>query len=217
EHLLKEQDRAAAAQIACAKPLDWDDPVTEVLSLSPLPGERCPSCCPMLTPFFLDRVRATYLSYLAAQKQHFDGLALTAWQSGVPTEVRQDLRDRAHKLAGNGDTHGFHAVSQTARALEDALEWLPGVDDAEVSDLLRELIAACQAACAPQTTFPPGTAPEPVPGPPSEAPAMRVSPRRQHVLIVSCRRALVRRSRVAMVTGCPRPSGCMGKAKAGPL
>ncbi|MBZ4021779.1 hypothetical protein CKO11_04805 [Rhodobacter sp. TJ_12] len=131
---------------------------------------------------FHDTLRARYLVYLQEQQHYFDETAQKAAQSGFPASTRQDLRARAHKLAGNGATYGFDAVSQTARALEEALDAQPNVGDADLSTLLQGLKAACESASETQQQGVAAVASAPATD--DAAAAQPVSSRRPNVLIV---------------------------------
>ncbi|MFD2174719.1 response regulator transcription factor [Rhodobacter lacus] len=96
---------------------------------------------------FLDRLRQGYLLHLSGELQHFESVA---GRSTPPdAALREDLRARAHKLAGNGATYGLPEISTAGRALEEAID---AGGDAQILPLLGALIAVCRAAgSAPQT------------------------------------------------------------------
>jgi DNA-binding response OmpR family regulator len=84
--------------------------------------------------------------YLAQLRERADSVAafLRHCQGG---RVREDERDvmlrQAHKLAGSGTTYGFPLITQTARALEEALD--AGVTEpAQLIPLAESLLHTCE-------------------------------------------------------------------------
>lgn len=94
----------------------------------------------------MEALRERYISDLAEQEKHFRGVLGIARGGDPNAELRDDLRARAHKLAGNGATYGFPDISRTAAALETVLE--PGASASRdalmfhLGNLIDSLIAA---------------------------------------------------------------------------
>ena len=93
---------------------------------------------------FQDAMTGRYLADLAGQETLFRDMLEQTRDGTISPEQVADLRNRSHKLAGNGATFGFPDISKTAAALEDALmAGTPSQD--EVAFCLDALIDACTA------------------------------------------------------------------------
>lgn len=68
----------------------------------------------------LEEFRRGFLSHLPERVSQLEG-ALKRWQQASDTESLQEAVGAAHKLAGSGSTFGLPAISDAARALENAL------------------------------------------------------------------------------------------------
>ena len=94
---------------------------------------------------FQDAMTGRYLTDLYGQEEVFRGMLDALRRGALSAEHAVDLRNRAHKLAGNGATFGFADISKTAAALEGALMASPVSRD-EVAFRLDALVDACTAA-----------------------------------------------------------------------
>ncbi len=94
----------------------------------------------------MEALRERYISDLAEQEKHFREALNTTRSSSATSDMRDELRARAHKLAGNGATYGFADISKTAAALEAILE--PGTTPSRDALLFRlgEMIDSLIAA-----------------------------------------------------------------------
>ncbi len=94
----------------------------------------------------MDALRERYIADLTEQESHFRQAMKSLRESDPEPELRDALRARAHKLAGNGATYGFADISRTAAALEAHLE--PGTTASRdvlifhLGDLIDAMVAA---------------------------------------------------------------------------
>lgn len=81
----------------------------------------------------LDKLRSKYQANLV---QYRDRLAAIAPNVPEDTALLQEMQMLAHRLAGSGQAYGFRDISQTAKALEDALSKTNRMSKKEISAVI---------------------------------------------------------------------------------
>jgi DNA-binding response OmpR family regulator/HPt (histidine-containing phosphotransfer) domain-containing protein len=97
-----------------------------------------------MTPDVNDLLKPLRGMYLAQLRERVESVAAFAEQcrvSAAAANERQVMKALAHKLAGSGTTYGFPLITQTARALEEALD--ASADDARLLALSESLQHVC--------------------------------------------------------------------------
>ena len=94
----------------------------------------------------MDALRERYIADLTEQESQFRQAMKSLRENDLETELRDSLRARAHKLAGNGATYGFPDISRAAAALEAVLEPEATPSPDVLMFLLGELVDAMVAA-----------------------------------------------------------------------
>ncbi len=86
-------------------------------------------------PSELLRLRAAYAAELPRRVGEVAAAAATvdAGHDGIHDGLKR-LRHLAHKLAGSGETYGFHKVGSLARRLEDFAQHMMGLDEATLAN-----------------------------------------------------------------------------------
>lgn len=93
----------------------------------------------------LKPLRGMYLSQLRERTGSVDAFLVHCRAGTLPTGEADLMKGLAHKLAGSGTTYGFPLITQTARALEEALA--AGETDAgTLASLAESLAHACGQA-----------------------------------------------------------------------
>ncbi len=93
----------------------------------------------------LKPLRGMYLAQLRERANSVDAFLVHCRSGAVPDGERTMMASLAHKLAGSGTTYGFPLITQTARALEDALAD-PAATPASLAPLAESLAHSCQQA-----------------------------------------------------------------------
>ena len=93
----------------------------------------------------LKPLRGMYLAQLRERAASVDAFLGHCRSGDIPEGERPVMAALAHKLAGSGTTYGFPLITQTARALEEALGE-PGAAPAALAPLAESLAHACQQA-----------------------------------------------------------------------
>lgn len=94
-------------------------------------------------------LRAHYLDKLRTRMPMMERAVLMLLSNEfTQASDRQALQIEAHKLAGNGATYGFPAISTAARALENALPPEAETDDQALLKLVADLLHVCHEALA---------------------------------------------------------------------
>jgi DNA-binding response OmpR family regulator/HPt (histidine-containing phosphotransfer) domain-containing protein len=93
----------------------------------------------------LKPLRGMYLAQLRERTESANVFLAHARSGAVSAEERELMRQLAHKLAGSGTTYGFPVITQTARALEEALQ-IPEAPPDSLALLAESLAHACAQA-----------------------------------------------------------------------
>lgn len=114
----------------------------------------------------LQALREAYVRGLAAKNGELWDTWSRMLADGWNAPLLQAMLQLAHRLAGSGATYGFPAISESARALEEALKPIAArqtppssPEQTEVSARLLELSTAITAASSPDSA-PLGAAPD---------------------------------------------------------
>lgn len=93
-----------------------------------------------------DPMAALRTKYVAKLRDRRPEIAafLGLCESGQPEkEARDEMRHKAHGLAGSGATYGFSRISTTARALELALQSESVIESSILVKLTKALLETC--------------------------------------------------------------------------
>ena len=131
-----------------------------------------------------DKMRPLRLRYFDILRQRMvivkKAVDLIRAQSFNDAADRAELQSEAHKLAGTGTTYGFPRISETARALENALISNPQNGPDGLFNLAIDLLAVCQETLATATE----EAAQPVPLPIAQAKGSGDDPRPPLLLVL---------------------------------
>jgi DNA-binding response OmpR family regulator/HPt (histidine-containing phosphotransfer) domain-containing protein len=94
----------------------------------------------------LKPLRGMYLAQLRERVESAEAFLAHCRVGSVPENERSLMAGLAHKLAGSGTTYGFPMITQSARALEEALQTVPPVEGAILLPLAESLVHACGQA-----------------------------------------------------------------------
>jgi DNA-binding response OmpR family regulator/HPt (histidine-containing phosphotransfer) domain-containing protein len=94
----------------------------------------------------LKPLRGMYLAQLRERAESAGVFLAHCRQGDVPADEAKLMEQLAHKLAGSGTTYGFPLITQTARALEEALRGPAVVPPVALAVLAESLVHACGQA-----------------------------------------------------------------------
>jgi DNA-binding response OmpR family regulator/HPt (histidine-containing phosphotransfer) domain-containing protein len=97
----------------------------------------------------LKPLRGMYLAQLRERAESAQAFLDHCREGAVPANESKLMEELAHKLAGSGTTYGFPLITQTARALEEALRDTgarAGTQPAALAILAESLVHACGQA-----------------------------------------------------------------------
>ena len=115
----------------------------------------------------LKPLRGMYLAQLRERTESVEAFLGHCRGGRVTADERAVMQRQAHKLAGSGTTYGFPLITQTARALDEALQASPPAEPSALAGLTESLLNACGQALlsvergSQDTSVRPGTTPPP--------------------------------------------------------
>ena len=94
----------------------------------------------------LKPLRGMYLAQLRERTESVEAFLGHCREGRVTEDEAAVMQRQAHKLAGSGTIYGFPLITQSARALDEALQTIPTASPAVLAGLTESLLHACGQA-----------------------------------------------------------------------